>query len=134
MLGSLSNLGRRKIVLIRVREPLLAAGNQVCQLLEDDLVNLFRVVRLCLLAMLLLISHKVVQLIVFLSAVHLISELIAHFVQHAINLNEGLLVVGSGLDQVFRKLLARFDERAVANVALPAAEDLTDQVVLEEIH
>lgn len=57
---------------------------------------------------------------------NLVSLFITHLIQNAVYLNVGLLVIGARLDQVFRQLLSSLNEGAVAHVAFPAPEDLTD--------
>lgn len=57
-----------------------------------------------------------------------------HLVQDLLNVDEGGLEVGAGLDQVFGQVLSGLAEGAVAHVALPGAKDFLDEVEFEELH
>lgn len=87
-----------------------------------------------IITVLLLVVHEVFDLVVLLTTEDEVSRLGLHVIEDAVDVHKGSLIVWTSLDQLLREKLTGLSVCAVANVALPEAKDLADEVVFEEVH
>ena len=110
---------------------LLREGDQA---VLDLLVDLGAVVALGVVVMVTLRVHEHLQLEGLGLLFDVEGQFALHFVDGLVDAHKLLQEVGTRKDEVLGEVLAGTVVHAVAHVTLPKAENLTDQVVLEELH
>jgi len=134
MLGSLAHLGAFKVFFLLERPAVAYLLHQDDQVFVNDLVDALVVVALLGSAVVGLARGKLLE-VQLLVARHCIERQLAlHFKQYLVDLHKLLAEVWSQLDQLSGEVFAGLVVHALPDIALPEAENLANQVVLEELH
>ncbi len=133
VLGLLPHLGMLQVFFLPQRPALAHYLHQHLQLL-DYLVHFIVIVLLHILPVSLLVPHKIVQFEGFSRFGDHVGLNRLHLIEGFIDIHVGDEEGRSGEDEAGGQVLSCPVEHLETNVTLPKIEDLTDEVVLEELH
>jgi len=136
VLSGLTHLGVLEVLLLFESTRICHSSHERRQSLAYDLVDFVVVVLLHLVAVSFLLVNEVTNELIGLASTLRYGEglLSLHLVKSLVDVHEAAQEGWSCLDQVTSKILSRAVIHLEPDVAFPKSKDLSDDIVLEELH